>query len=268
MTKARQPEIVFIPEGLPPDEIRDRLHSEGMSLASSPRSGLNILYPDKRLLPRICRRTGIRRGYCCCKPCRVLRRRKHHAACCCWLCYADRMGGFVDQLGARTAAGSWKWFLTQSYRTSDSPWGKGFPIQQPEPSSEFVHHFFEQMISWIEQQVHCRVDFFTVDQFGEIGGRLHQHCGLSWPGLFEYRWKDLQQMLWEKAGFNRILPWEMDAGFYIGRYIGRDAERCHWDFRVGEDPVRPCVPVGRQVIAASDPLPAKAFRNVLGRWHR
>jgi hypothetical protein len=112
------------------------------------------------------------------------------------------------------------------------------------------------------------VDFFSVHQFGGIGGRLHQHCGLSWPGLFEYRWRDLQEMLWRNAGFNRILPWKMDAGYYIGRYIGRAAERSHWDFRVGPEPVRPCVTVGRQVIAASADLSSSAFRNVLERWHR
>src|SRR5215472_7771987 len=129
MTKARQPEIVFIPQGLPPDEIRDRLRAQDMTLGSSPRSGLNILYPDRRLTPRICKRTGMRRDYCCCMPCRVLRRRKHRAACSCWLCYADRMGAFIDQLGRRTAAGNWKWFSTLTYRTSDFPWAKGFPIQ-------------------------------------------------------------------------------------------------------------------------------------------
>jgi len=178
------------------------------------------------------------------------------------------MGAFIDQLGGRTAAGRWKWFLTLTYRTRDFPWSKGFPIEQPQPSSEFVHHFFERMICWIEHQVHCRVEFFTVDQFGEKGGRLHQHCGLSWPGLFEYRWRDLQEKLWKEAGFNRILPWRMDAGYYIGRYIGRDAGRCHWDFSVGSEPARSRVAVGRQVVAVSDELPKSAYRNILAGWHR
>jgi hypothetical protein len=124
------------------------------------------------------------------------------------------------------------------------------------------------MISWIEREVHARVEFFCVDQFGETGGRLHQHCGLSWPGLFEYRWKDLQRMLWESAGFNRILPWKMDAGYYVGRYIARDAQRSHWDFRAGPEHVRSPVVVGRQVIAPSVDLPSSAFRDVLRRWHR
>jgi hypothetical protein len=178
------------------------------------------------------------------------------------------MGAFIDELGGRTAAGGWKWFVTLTYRTPDFPWVKGFPIEQPQPSLEFVSHFFARMIRWIEREVHSRVDFFIVHQFGEIGGRLHQHCGLSWPGLFEYQWKDLQQMLWREAGLNRILPWEMDAGYYIGRYIGRDAERCHWDFRVRSEPVKSRVPIGRKVIAASCDLPSRAFRSTLGSWHR
>lgn len=268
MSNARQPEALFFPDNLTPDEIRDAVRAQGMALASAPRPGFLLAYPDRRLLPRICERTGMRRAYCCCKPCRVLRRRKHRASCKCWLCYADRMGAFIDQLGGRTAAGGWKWFVTQTYRTRNFPWAKGFPVEQPQPSSEFVHHFFDQLICWIEHQVHCRVEFFTVDQFGEVGGRLHQHCGLSWTGLFEYRWRGLQEKLWKEAGFNRILPWKMDAGYYIGRYIGRDAERSHWDFSVGSAPPCPRVVVGRQVVAASAELPKSAYRNILNEWHR
>ncbi len=140
------------------------------------------------------------------------------------------------------------------------------------------------MISWIEREVHGRVEYFAVDQFGEIGGRLHQHLGLSWPGLFEYRWKDLQKMLWGEAGFNRILPWKMDAGYYIGRYIARDAEKCNWDFRVtqqvGQQAVCAPLPVGRQVLAVSRVPEASSvevlaqvgvkagYRNILRGPHR
>jgi hypothetical protein len=229
---------------------------------------LRVKYPDARLEPRVCVRTNMRREFCPCTPCRALRRRKHRAPCRCWLCYADRIGAFVDQLGRRTAAGSWLWFLTLTFRTPHFPWVRRFPIEQPEPCADFVHHFFARMTQWIEQQVHSRVEYFAADQFGESGGRLHQHCGLSWPGLFEYRWKDLQQMLWQDAGFNRILPWEKDAGYYIGRYIGRDAERSHWDFRIGPESMRSPVPVGRTVVVPSADLPSSEFRNVLSRWHR
>jgi hypothetical protein len=184
------------------------------------------------------------------------------------------MGAFIDNLGRRTRAGRWLWFVTPTYRTKHFPWAKGFPIEQPEPSPDFVHNFFAGMIQWIEREVHARVEYFTADQFGEVGGRLHQHCGLSWPGLFEYRWKDLQEKLWKEAGFNRILPWEEDAGYYIGRYIGRDAQRSYWNFRVGHEPDRPRAEVGRRVMVHSkfpDGQTRKLFdecRPTIRGWHR
>lgn len=235
---------------------------------------LRVAYPDARLQPRICIQTKMRREFCPCEPCRALRRRKHGAQCQCWLCYSDRMGAFVDTLGRRTVAGRWLWFLTLTFRTPRFPWARGFPIEQPEPSPDFVHNFFSRLIRWLEREVHARVEYFVVDQFGETGGRLHQHAGLSWPGLFEYRWKDLQEKLWNEAGFNRILPWERDAGFYIGRYIGRDAESSHWDFRVGSNPVRPSVSVGRRVVVQSAVVSGetrKIFnecRPTIRGWHR
>jgi hypothetical protein len=231
---------------------------------------MRVIYPDARLEPRVCERTNIRRAFCCCAPCRALRRRKHRATCGCWLCYADRMGEFIDQIGQRTAAGRWLWFLTLTFRTPTFPWGRGFPMEQPQPSPDFVRHFFDWTISWIEREVHCRVEYFLVHQFGETGGRLHLHSGLSWPGLFEYRWKDLQSMLWKGAGFNRILPWKEDAGYYVGRYIGRDAERSDWDFRAGRGSVPTPRAVGRQVVVHSR-VPddsSQTYRQTSGRWHR
>lgn len=233
-------------------------------------SEMRVVYPDARLAPRICERTHMKRQFCPCSPCRALRRRKHGARCRCWLCFSDRMGALIDRLGHQTSAGRWLWFVTLTFRTPHYPWSRGFPVEQPEPCSDFVRHFFEQMISWIEREVHCRVEYFVADQFGEVGGRLHQHCGLSFPGLFQYRWKDLQNMLWQRSGFNRILPWEMDAGYYIGRYIARDAERCQWNFRVGPEPISLPMPVGRRLVAVS-PVPeqsSRAYRQNLGRWHR
>jgi hypothetical protein len=118
--------------------------------------------------------------------------------------------------------------------------------------------------------VHARVEYFVVDQFGEAGGRLHQHCGLSWPGMFEYRWKDLQNKLWREAGFNRILPWQEDAGYYIGRYIGRDAGRSHWDFHVGIPSRQAPCSVGREVIVASSnpDESSREFHRTIRAWHR
>jgi hypothetical protein len=231
---------------------------------------LRVIYPDARIEPRKCASTGMRRQYCCCVVCRALRRRKHRATCYCWLCYSDRMGEFIDDLGRRTVAGRWLWFLTLTFRTPHFPWVRGFPMEQPQPCPDFVRHFFARMVSWIERQVHCRVDFFVVHQFGESGGRLHLHCGLSWPGLFEYRWKDLQDMLWKQAGFNRILPWQRNAGFYIGRYIGRDAWRSDWDFRMGTESAPREVSVGRVIVVESRTPDdsSSAYRQIFRRRHR
>ncbi len=201
-------------------------------------------------------------------PSRRTRQRAHGDSCQCWRCLSKRMGAYIDDLGKHTATGRWLWFVTLTYRTPLHPWGRGFPRPHPGPSPEFVHHFFTYMISWIERQVHCPVEYFVADQYGEEGQRLHQHCALSWPALFEYRWKYLQRMLWKSAGFCMILPWRRDAGYYIGRFIGRDAERCQWDFRVGPEPARSPVQVGRVVVAPSAPLPSSEFRKVLRRRHR
>lgn len=268
MAKAQQPDVVFIPRGITPDAVRAWAASSGLALAADPKPGLLLVYPDRRVLPKVCARTGMRRAGCCCSPCRVLRRRKHRAHCGCSLCYADRMGAYIDRLGRHTAAGRWLWFVTLTYRTRAYPWGRGFPVGGTRPHPDFVHGFFERMIRWIEGQVHTRVEYFVADQLGERGGRLHQHCGLSWPGLFEYRWKHLQQMLWKNAGFTRILPWKKHAAHYIGRFIDRDAETYQWGFRVGPEPVRSPVKVGRVVVAPSAPLPSSEFRKILRRRHR
>lgn len=265
----------MVQRGIDPTWFRGLMEEAGFWLGMEPKHGLITVYRDKRILPRFCERTKMRRNFCCCAPCRQLRRRKHRASCTCWLCFADRTGNFIDKLGQRTAAGRWLWFLTLTFRTPDFPWARGFPVEQPKPNADFVRHFFALMIAWLQRQIHARVEYFVAHQFGEINGRLHLHCGLSWPGLFEYRWRDLQSMLWDRGGFNRILPWEMDAGYYIGRYIGRDAGRSDWDFRVGSEVVRTPVAVGRTVVAVSRGVPdesgqesSRAYRQTMSRWHR
>src|SRR5260370_14818784 len=137
---------------------------------------MRVIYPDARIEPCQCVRTNMRREFCPCAPCRVLRRRKHRASCSCWLCYADRMGKFIDDLARRTVAGHWLCFVTLTFRTPYFPWAKGFPIEQPKPRPDFVHHFFSRVISWIACQVHGRVEYCVVDQFGETGWRPPLPC--------------------------------------------------------------------------------------------
>jgi hypothetical protein len=230
----------------------------------------------------------MKRNFCCCAPCRALRRRKHGAACRCWLCIADRMGGFIDRLGERTQLGRWILFLTLTYRTPTFPWARGFPMEQPQPHTDFVRNFIGHTIRHLEKELSEQVEHFQAEQFGSVGGRIHQHIGLSAPALenparelaeilaaqrhqLPHSLKPFQAFLWDKAGFNRILPWEQDAGYYIGRYIGRDAGRCNWDWSVVDDHApdpHEAAPVGRIVIAPSAEVPSTNYHNILRRWHR
>ncbi len=271
------------------DSFRRIVSDAGGTLSGEPRPGLVPVYWDRRTLPRRCGRTGMRRAFCCCVPCRGLRRRNHGASCCCWLCYADRQGKFIDDLGKRTVAGWWAIFLTLTYRTREMVKRLNASTQRPEPHPDFVHNFFGRMIRWLEKELAERVEFFAVDQYGSVGGRLHQHAGITSPALVSAaqelaekrhadpgttrlpeRLKPFARMLYEEAGHNRILPWEKDAGYYIGRYIGRDAERSHWDFQVGPKLVRPIAPVGRTVVVESISVgdSSNAYRQALSRWHR
>lgn len=290
MGKAKQPDVIMLPSDTNPDWFRKTVLDVGGTLSMEPKPGRLVpVYWDERTRPRLCERTGMRRGYCCCAPCRALRRRKHRASCACWLCYADRQGKFIDDLGKRSVSGRWAVFLTLTYRTHEMVKRLNAPTLRPEPHPDFVHNFFERMIRWLETEIVERVEFFAVDQYGSQGGRLHQHAGITSPGLFSAaqelaamrktdphttrlpeRLKPFARMLFDKAGHNRIHPWEMDAGYYIGRYIGRDAGRSHWDFRVGPEPVRQIASVGRQVIAESPCLSdsSNAYRQALSRWHR
>jgi hypothetical protein len=214
---------------------------------------------------------------------------QHASGCACWRCYSQHVGAFIDELGLKTAVGYWQFFLTQSYRTPSFPWAKGFP-RKSEPHADFVHHFADYLISRLRKEFGPPIEYFFADQYGEAGGRLHQHFGISGPGLsvaFEKlialhndgkanqlpdELKSFQRMLWERAGFNRILPWLRPASYYIGRYIGRDVRDSYWDWELESatsPESRPVVEVGRVVVAASCDLPAHYYRGgILRRWHR
>lgn len=161
-------------------------------------------------------------------------------------------------------------------------------MAQPQPHSEFVRNFIGFMVRRLEAEISDRVEHFQAEQFGSVGGRIHQHIGLSSPALerpaielaqnlaskqrnLPYALKSFQAFLWDKAGFNRILPWEKDAGHYVGRYIGRTALNCEWGWEVGEGKSPAPIserPVGRVVVAASPELESKHFRDILRRRHR
>ena len=198
------------------------------------------------------------------------------------------MGAFIDSLGERTRVGRWNLFLTLTYRTRNFPWARGFPIAQPQPHTDFVRNFIGRMIRHLKTELAERIEYFQAEQFGRLGGRIHQHMGLSAPALenparelaenlaakkheLPELLKPFQTFLWDKAGFNRIYPWETDAGYYIGRYVGRAASDCHWDWEVGEEspPTVTAPPsTGHVVIARSPDLGSEHYRNILRRWHR
>lgn len=210
---------------------------------------------------------------------------KHSSTCRCWRCFALTMGDFINDLGKKTICGEWSLFLTLSYRTPTYPWAKHFP-RRSEPHPDFVHHFADHMIRWLKQELNATVEYFCADQCGELGGRLHQHFGIASPALLRLKadlitlqktgskalpeeLKSFQRMLWNRAGFNRILPWIHPASHYIGRYIGRDAARCYWEWNLkAESSQAHHYPVGRHVIALSQDLPACYYRDILRRRHR
>src|SRR2546427_636020 len=68
----------------------------------------------------------------------------------------------------------------------------------------------------------------------------------------------------ERAGWSRILPFEQGAAYYISRYIGRDANRCDWYPRVGEEPsptMRRSAEIGRLDMVHSADLPRHFFKQ-------
>ena len=177
MKNARPSEVISIPNQ------RKFVGYPSGAVVAVPCKRYEAFYPDRRTAPRICEATNMRRDYCCCTACRVLRRRNHRAHCRCWLCFADRMGSFIDDLGNQTKAGRWQIFLTLTYRTKNFPWSRGFPMAQPQPHSDFVRNFIGFMIRRLEAEISDRVEHFQAEQFGSVGGRIHQHIGLSSPAL-------------------------------------------------------------------------------------
>ena len=131
------------------------------------------------------------------------------------------------------------------------------------PKADFAHHLFDRFISHLESELLSRVDYVVADQLGSINGRFHQHAILSAHGLDRYPRTEIWSWLKERAGWSRILPFEQGAAFYISRYIGRDANRCDWYPRVGEEPsaLQSSAEIGRFNIVHSADLPRNFFKQ-------
>jgi hypothetical protein len=194
----------------------------------------------------------------------------HSEGCSCWKCHADHLGGWIDALGSTTAPGRWQVFSTITYSTKSYPWQKGFPILAGRPKADFAHHLFARLISHLERELVTHVDYVVADQLGSINGRFHQHAILAAHGLDAYPRTEIWKWLKEQAGWSRILPFEKGAAYYISRYIGRDANRCEWFPRVGEDLIsEPSVQeIGKSIVVQSANVPRIYFKQSYKRRKR
>ena len=131
------------------------------------------------------------------------------------------------------------------------------------PKADFAHHLFDRLVSHLESELGSRVDYVVADQLGSINGRFHQHAILAGRGLDTYPRTEIWKWLKSRAGWSRILPFEQGAAHYISRYIGRDADRCDWYPRVGEQELSPISTsgIGRLNIVNSADLPREVFKQ-------
>ncbi len=196
--------------------------------------------------------------------------RVHTEGCPCWRCYANSVGSWLDFLCSQMISGKADIFLTLTARTPNYPWRRGFPIAPTQPSQQFIHRIFDRLILRLTRKLHSRIDFIRADQLGTLNGRLHLHAILSGDGLAEYPRTEIWQWLYDRSGFNRVLPFERGAAYYISRYIGRDVCRCDWQMNIGNRPYirRRRVGGGGQDVALSPALSKNYFRLSLRRWHR
>jgi hypothetical protein len=195
----------------------------------------------------------------------------HGELCRCHACLASFFGKWIDGIAGETLTGRWQTFGTVTFRTPNYPWQKGFPMGGSyKPSPHFVHRTYEQLIRFLESELKSPVDYVVADQLGAVNGRLHQHFILAAPGLDELPRNKVWNHLFERAGFNRILPFEQGAAYYIGRYIGRAVTDCEWDLRLASHPQLPPVPciTGKVDLVPSAEMPKEAYKNTKKGWHR
>ena len=131
------------------------------------------------------------------------------------------------------------------------------------PKADFAHHLFARLVVHLESELRARVDYVVADQLGSINGRFHQHAILAGHDLDKYPRTEIWRWLKERAGWSRILPFRQGAAFYISRYIGRDANRCDWFPRIGEDQAaaQSSPEIGKVIIVMSADLPRVCFKQ-------
>jgi hypothetical protein len=195
----------------------------------------------------------------------------HRPHCRCQACLASIFGGWIDALAEKTSTRRWQIFGTSTFRTPDYPWQRGFPtLGSYKPSPQFVHRTFERLIQFLETDLHSQVEYVVADQLGNVNGRLHQHFILASRGLDEYPRNKIWAYLLEHAGYNRILPFERGAAYYVGRYIGKAVRDCEWDVRISSRrTVRSrASEIGKVNLVLSVDMPKGAYKNTRKGWHR
>ena len=198
---------------------------------------------------------------------------RHAESCRCKFCLARAMGQWIDGLAEKTRPGRWQLFGTATFRTPDYPWQKGFPMSGSyKPSPHFAHRTYEQLIRYLETELRSPLDYVVADQLGAVNGRLHQHFILAGLGLDGFPRAKIWNRLFERAGFNRILPFERGAAYYVGRYIGRAVADCEWDVHLTSSAPTPRMrmpnPRGGLEIVHSADLAKHHFKNTKKEWHR
>ena len=125
-----------------------------------------------------------------------------------------------------TLPGVWQIFANDNVQDTELSVAAGFPDTQARAVPTQILRTTSSNGSWTisKRSLGARVDYVVADQFGNANGRFHQHCLLAAPGLGEYSRESIWQWLKkQRLEFNRILPFENEAAFYISRYVGRDA---------------------------------------------
>jgi hypothetical protein len=190
------------------------------------------------------------------------RGQQHDPACRCFRCYAAALGSWIGELGALTICGCWVWLVTISYRTSNYPWGRGFPLMGAgKPNPDFAHRLFDRLVDHLEAELGSRVEFVASDEYGTQNGRFHQHALLSSPGLASYSTREIEHWLKARAGWSRVRPFRAGAARYLAKNIGRKLGAVDWRVEVGNAVTRTPVEIGRTVIAASASVPGEFFHQ-------
>ena|SRR5437867_4025771 len=93
----------------------------------------------------------------------------HEAGCSCHKCFANAMGSWIDELGARTSPGQFQVFGTTTFRTPTYPWQRGFPTGGAgRPSPDYAHHLFGRLVSHLERELGSTPDYVVADQYGAL----------------------------------------------------------------------------------------------------